>query len=147
MTLIPLVVAMLLTPAPAALQESRPAPSASYVQALHTADLFLAAWARRDADLGLTLMSRRLLRAGQADSTETTACLRQYLQGLSNPHHSSFEIGAGVSLGATGFAFPVVLFECYGDVSTVHRVEGTLEVQPERDAWRVDRVPRPECGE
>ena len=75
---------------PATPQHGDYAPSVAYLEALEIANAFLWAWVTRDADGGLRLMSDRL-RAQINDET----WLRQFMVGLSNPHHQAFEIGHG----------------------------------------------------
>lgn len=112
--------------------------SAAYMDALRAADSFLAAWSTRNSDAGMDLLSARLL-SGDADHK---ADLRQYISGLSNPHHRAFEIGAGTANRAERVAFPVTLFELYTGERTGHLYRDTLEVLQERGEWRIDRLPR-----
>ncbi len=139
---------LLLLATPALLGAQQAGPSASYVSALRTANAFLIAWSNKDDETGLSLVSRRLL-------SDTTAFSRQqYLEGLSNPRHWSFEIGAGTQQDSTRFTFPVVLYKYYWNEAGSYRYDSTIEVVRETEGlskveasliqlgWRVDRVPR-----
>jgi hypothetical protein len=110
-------------------------PSAAYVSALRVADAFLQAWATGDADAGFSLVSQRL----RADTAE--AEIRQYLEGLSNPHHMCFEVGAGTEVDSTRLAFPVVFYDYYLGEPGAYRHAGSLEVVREPGGWRVDALP------
>lgn len=116
-------------------------PSAQYIEALGVANRLLTAWAGRDPDL--RLMSERVLAAG-ADSArpDLRGGLREYMTGVSNPHHVAFEIFAGRMTGADRVSFPVRLFELYAGESTGLVYADTLEVVLQSGAWRVDRLPR-----
>ena len=70
-----------------------PSTPASYVHALQTADSFLWAWVNRDADAGRRLISRDLSSRLQKKNQEEW--FGNYMIGVSNPHHHSFEIGPG----------------------------------------------------
>ena len=83
-----------------------PSTSATYVQALQTADSFLWAWVNRDADAGRQLISRGLSSKLQRENNEEW--FRNYMIGLSNPHHHSFEIGSGKQINTKRFSFPVI---------------------------------------
>ena len=76
--------------------------SASYVQALQAADAFLWAWVNRDADTGRRLISRSLSSKLQKENNEEW--FRNYMIGLSNPHHHSFEIGSGKRINTERFS-------------------------------------------
>jgi hypothetical protein len=123
-------------------QPTRAMPAASYIQAVRVADLFLAAWARRDVDAGLALMSSALLGAEHNDRVDLSGGLKQYMSGTSNPHHEAFEIGRGAPVGGDRFAFPVRLFELYLGEPTGTVCSDTLEVEREEGDWRIDRLPR-----
>lgn len=119
------------------------APTAAYLQALRVADVFLTAWAQRDAEAGLPLVSAAVLaRDPDSSRVDLRSGLRQYMTGLSNPHHEAFEIGAGRMAGSSRIAFPVWLFELYSGESTGVTYSDTLEVVWQGDEWRVDRLPR-----
>jgi len=118
-------------------------PTAPYLQALRVADMFLAAWAQRDPDAGLALLSPGVLaRDPDSSRADLRGGLRQYMTGLSNPHHEAFEIGAGNPVGPDRLSFPVRLFEIYLGESTGMTYSDTLEVVRHGDEWRVDRLPR-----
>ena len=118
------------------------APSPAYLQALRVTDLFLDAWLNRDADTGLALMSSAILLGGPRGRDHVSAELRQYMTGLSNPHHEAFEISRGSGIGPDRFAFPVRLLELYTGETTGVAISDTLEVVRQGDEWRVDRLPR-----
>lgn len=135
--------AFLTAPASAAPAPGRSLPDAPYLEALRVADSFLDAWAQRDPDAGLALMSAALMAKG-ADSTRADlgSGLRQYMTGLSNPQHQGYEICSGRAAGTDRFAFPVRLFELYSGGSTGYSYSDTLGVVWETGKWRVDRLPR-----
>ena len=78
-----------------------------YVLALTAADQFMFAWATRNQDDGLSLLSPRLKNKFPEDY------FRYYLTGLSNPHHQAFEMGRGKRLPSGAFSFPVAMYEHY----------------------------------
>ena len=112
------------------------APSASYLEALQTANAFLWAWVTRNAEEGLQLMSDSL-RAQIKDQS----WLRQFVVGLSNPHHQAFEIGHGCQQTTSRYAFPVTLYEFYSGEQLGTGYLGILEVARQGEVWRVDRLP------
>jgi hypothetical protein len=126
---------------PHASAQASSAPDSGYAGALRAADLFLSAWARRDPDAGLALLSAAVL-ARDPDSTQ--ANLRQYMSGLSNPHHEAYEISAGSRTAPDRFAFAVRLFQAYLGEPEAYAFSDTLEVVRQGNAWRIDRLPRPE---
>lgn len=108
-----------------------------YLGALRAVDQFLCAWVARDGDSGLRLISQRL-RAEVGDE----AWLRQFLVGLSNPHHQAFEMeGSGQGDGAR-YSFRVMLYELSTGQETGAGYEGVIEAVKESGEWRVDRLPR-----
>ncbi len=109
-----------------------------YVLALTAADQFMFAWATRNQDDGLGLLSPRLKNKFPEDY------FRYYLTGLSNPHHQAFEMGRGKRLASGGFSFPVAMYEHYtGKKETVeHPKPLTLVViQSGPESWLVDELP------
>jgi hypothetical protein len=107
------------------------------------ADAFLTAWANREPEAGLALMSASVLaRDPDSSRVDRKAALRHYVSGLSNPHHQAYEIGRGSPAGVDRFAFPVRLFELYLGESTGLAFSDTLELVRQGDEWRVDRLPR-----
>ena len=82
------------------------------------------------------LMSKRL----RTEAEETW--LRQFMSGLSNPHHQAFEIGRGRRISANRYLFPVVLYEHYTGETSGDRFQGTLEVVNDQGKWVVDRLPK-----
>lgn len=121
---------------PASLSTRQAAPSAEYMTALQTANGFLWAWLNRDAERGLRLISDQLRREIKDDSW-----LRQFMIGLSNPHHQAFEIGRGKKKSADVFVFPVTLYELASGERTGNAYSGALEISKEGDSWRVTLLP------
>ena len=117
-------------------------PSADYILALRTANSFLTAWATRDYDTGVALMSRALCHGDGDSQGQHEADLRQLVTGLSNPSHQAFLIGAGFQRLPDRFVFPVSLFELYLNADHGNSWADTLEVVRDGDEWRVDRIPR-----
>lgn len=112
---------------------------AGYVQALETADSFLWAWANRYADTGTKLISSNLSSKIKKENNEEW--FKQYMSGLSNPHHLAFEIGEGKEINSKRFAFPVTLFEYYTGEPKAFQYKSNIEVIKEGDSWRVDVLP------
>ena len=83
-----------------------------YILALTAADQFMYAWATRNQDDGLALLSPRLKNKFPEDY------FRYYLTGLSNPHHQAFEMGRGKRLPSGAFSFSG------GHVLNITRAEG-----------------------
>ena len=111
--------------------------SAEYLEALQIANAFLWAWTNRDAEAGLKLMSNRL-RAQVKDD----AGLRQFIVGLSNPHHQAFEIGSGRKQNAGRYSFQVTVYELYEGEQFGIGYKTTIEVVREGSNWKIDRLPR-----
>ena len=122
-------------------QDASP-PSADYILALRTANSFLTAWAMRDHDAGVALMSRALRRSDADTQDQREAELRQLVTGLSNPSHQAFLIEAGLQRRLDRFVFPVSLFELYLNADHGNSWADTVEVVRDGDEWRVDRIPR-----
>ncbi len=110
--------------------------SADYLEALRTANEFLWAWVYRDAEAGIKLISNHLRYQIKDDSW-----LRQFMSGLSNPHHQAFTIGSGSRQG-NKYIFPVVLYDFYTGEQKGFEYIGTLEIVKEGDFWRIDRLPK-----
>lgn len=110
-----------------------------YVQALQTADSFLWAWVNRDADTGRRLISRGFSSKLQKENNEEW--FRNYMIGLSNPHHHSFEIGSGKRINTERFSFPVTLYEYYTGEPKAFQYKSKIELVRERDSWRVNVLP------
>jgi len=117
----------------------QPSIPANYVEALQTADSFLWAWVNRDADAGRRLISRGLSSKLQKENNEEW--FRNYMIGLSNPHHHSFEIGSGKEIKPKRFSFPVTLYEYYTGEPKAFKYKSKIEVIQEGDSWRVDVLP------
>lgn len=111
-------------------------PTAPYLEALQTANAFLWAWVTRNADDGLRLVSDRLRTQSKDESW-----LRQFVVGLSNPHHQAFEIGRGRRKNTSRYAFPVTLYEFYTGEKVGSGYRGMLELVKQGGTWRVDHLP------
>ncbi len=106
------------------------------------AHTFLDAWAHRDADAGLLLVSDDLRRSSRGSSaTDQEAWLRLYIQGLSNPHHKAFELGRGKE-ARNRVTFPVTLYELAEGESSVFSYPSSIEVSLEGESWRVTKLPK-----
>jgi hypothetical protein len=110
----------------------------SYILALSAADQFAFAWAFRRADEGRATLTPAALRRHSPEDLTTL------LQGVSSPHHESFEIGPGRKLSPTKYAFDVIQY----DYLTKMGVRGprpkpsrlvVVEVAPGQ--WLVDEFP------
>jgi len=112
---------------------------ASYVDALQTADTFLWAWVHRDEEAGRRLISGGLSDKLQKEKTEDW--FRDYMVGVSNPHHHSFEIGQGKTINSKRLSFSVTLYEHYTGEPNAFEYKGRIEVIQEGDEWRVDFLP------
>jgi len=122
--------------------EATSATSEDYVAALHVANSFLHAWLARNPEEGLRLISPRLHEPSpNSDAYSYESWLRQYLTGLSGPHHQAFEIGPGRGRGSQ-FAFPVTLYEFTRGDAVAVGYTSTLELIRIQDRWYVDRLPR-----
>lgn len=123
--------------APNAIRQIQPTIAAEYIEALRTTNAFLAAWVSRDAEAGLKLMSSRL----RADA-DGESWLRQFMVGLSNPHHEAFKIAEGKKGGANRYIFSVTLYELFSGEKAGYGYVGKLEVVKEREEWRIDVLPK-----
>jgi hypothetical protein len=112
-------------------------PSSEYLEALQTANIFLWAWVTRNAEVGQRLVSDRLRSQSKDESW-----LRQFMVGLSNPHHQAFKIGDGLSEGTNRYVFSVTLYEFYTGEPRGFAYPSTLEVVKQGQVWRVDRLPK-----
>lgn len=137
-----LLAVLIFTPgsAPAQRPRSRAAGvmDQDYVLALTAADQFMFAWATRNQDDGLALLSPLLKKKFPEDY------FRYYISGLSNPHHQAFEIGRGRRLPSGGFSFPVTLFTHYtGQKETISNPKPNMivVVQSGPEIWLVDELP------
>jgi hypothetical protein len=109
-----------------------------YVLALAAADQFMFAWATRNQDDGLALLSPRLKNKYPEDY------FRYYLTGLSNPHHQAFEVGRGRRLPSGAFSFPVAMFMHYsGQKESVpsQKPLTIVVIQSGPESWLVDELP------
>lgn len=133
---------MILAPNSAPTQKARgraaDAFDQDYVLALTVADQFMFAWATRNQDDGLALLSPRLKNKFPEDY------FRYYLTGLSNPHHQAFEVGRGKRLPSGAFSFPVTMYEHYsGQKETVAHPKplAIVVIQSGPESWLVDELP------
>jgi hypothetical protein len=117
----------------------QPSTPANYVEALQTANSFLWAWVNRDADAGRRLISRDLSSKLQKEKNEDW--FRDYMIGVSNPHHHSFQIGPGNEINPKRFVFPVTLYEYYTGEPKAFKYKSKIELIREGDSWRVDVLP------
>ena len=116
-----------------------PSTPADYAYALQTVNSFLWAWVNRDADTGKLLISHSLSLKLQKENNE--GWFRDYMVGVSNPHHHSFEIGLGKTLNSNRMSFPVVLYELYTGEAKAFKYKSRIEVVLDGDSWKVDRLP------
>src|SRR5205823_4021152 len=117
--------------------EPDPGSSAEYLGALRTANAFLFAWVKRDADEGLDLLSGRLRKKIHDESR-----LQDFMTGLSNPHHQAFEISRVPGSTGSRYVFTVTLYEFYAGEPAGFKYVSTLEVVKQGGLWRIDRLPR-----
>ena len=127
-------------PAPAqkAKSHARNVINQDYVLALSAADQFLNAWATRNQDDGMALLSPRLKNKFPEDY------FRYYLSGLSNPHHQAFEVGQGKRLTSGKFSFPVMMYLHYTGQKETNEHPKSLTivmVQAGPENWLVDALP------
>ena len=133
------VILLLLVGLPVEGQVLEPSIPARYVEALQIADSFLWGWVHRDADAGMKLISHGLLSKLKQKNQEEW--FKQYMIGLSNPHHLSFEIGPGKEINSKRFVFPVTLYEYYTGEPKAFKYKSKIELIREGDSWRVDVLP------
>ena len=130
---------LLLLALPADGKVLQPSTRANYVEALQIADSFLWAWVNRDAAAGWRLISSDLTSKLRKERNEDW--FRDYMIGLSNPHHHSFEIGPGKEVNPKRFSFPVTLYEYYTGEPKAFKYKSKIEVIQEGGSWRVDLLP------
>jgi hypothetical protein len=133
------VILLLLVGLPVEGQVLEPSTPARYVEALQIADSFLWAWVNRDAEAGKRLISRGLSSRLQKENNEEW--FRDFMIGVSNPHHHSFEIGSGKEINPKRFVFPVTLYEYYTCEPKAFKYKSKIELIREGDSWRVDALP------
>jgi hypothetical protein len=119
-----------------------PAPSIPvddhYILALSTADHFLHAWATRDADAGRTTLTPAAIARYSAEQ------IAMLFQGVSSPHHESFEIGPGHALSPTKYAFDVIQYEYLTNMNfhgSRRRPARLVVVEVKPNTWLVDEFP------
>jgi hypothetical protein len=134
-----LIVFLLLLALPVDGKVSQPSTPANYVEALQIANSFLWAWVNRDLEVGRRLISRDLSSKLQREKKEDW--FWDYMVGVSNPHHQSFEIGPGKEINSSRFSFPVTLYEYYTAEPKAFKYRSKIEVIQEGDSWRVDLLP------
>jgi hypothetical protein len=139
--LIVLLGVMLITGATRA--RETPNTDMEYVQALAVANTFLGAWVTRDTETGLRLLSDAVRKSSMRESqVDREAALRQFLSGLSNPHHQAFEVGRGRRSDSGTFVFPVTLYEYANGMSSAFSYRSEIELVNERGQWVINRLPR-----
>jgi hypothetical protein len=109
-----------------------------YVLALTAADQFMHAWATRNQDDGLALLTPRLKNKFPEEY------FRYYLSGLANPHHQAFEVWRGKRLPSGGFSFPVAMYEHYTGQKEPGQHPKALTIvviQSGPESWLVDDLP------
>jgi len=109
-----------------------------YVLALSAVDQFMVAWATRNQDDGLALLSPRLKNKFPEDY------FRYYITGLSNPHHQAFEVGRGRRLPSGDYSFPVAMYMHYTGQKETNGPPKSLTivvVQAGPENWLVDELP------
>jgi hypothetical protein len=111
--------------------------TSEHLEALRTANTFLWAWLSRDADLGSKLISEHL-----RSQTSNDSWLRDFMVGLSNPHHQAFKIHSSSMRGANRYVFSVILYELYSGERNGWAYESNMEVVREKGAWLVDHLPK-----
>jgi hypothetical protein len=133
---------MILLPNSAPAQKARAraadAIDQDYILALTVADQFMYAWATRNQDDGLALISPRLKNKFPEEY------FRFYFSGISNPHHQAFEVGRGKRLPSGEFSFPVSMYEHYtGQKENVDRPKPLtiVVIQSGPESWLVDELP------
>lgn len=133
------IIFLLLVPFPVEGKMFQPSTPARYVEALRTADSFLWAWVHRDADTGVKLISHAL--SSKLKQTKKEEWFRDYMIGVSNPHHMAFEVGPGKEINPKRFTFPVTLYEYYTGELEAYKYDSKIEVIQEGDSWLVDALP------
>jgi hypothetical protein len=109
-----------------------------YVLALSSANQFLTAWQWRRQEDGLKLLSYNLKKKKMEND------LRDYLSGLSNPHHAAFEIYLGKRLDNRRISFQVQLyFAVTNDTIGIDQPKPSSIVMLKngREQWLVDQLP------
>ncbi|MHB8653416.1 MAG: hypothetical protein ACYDA9_06010 [Terriglobia bacterium] len=133
-----MIFAAIPTPARTATRHAGNLIDQDYVLALSAADQFMVAWATRNQDDGLALLSPRLKNKFPEDY------FRYYISGLSNPHHEAFEVGRGKRLSSGGFSFPVVMYMHYtGQKENISPPKPLtiVMIQAGPESWLVDELP------
>jgi hypothetical protein len=111
--------------------------TADYTKALQVVDSFLYSWVNRNAKDGIQFISKNL-----RDKIGDDEWIRQYMTGLSNPHHMAFEINSGRIKIGKGFLFDVTLYELVTYSECSKKYSSTIEVIKENNEWRIDILPR-----
>lgn len=137
-----LMAAIVLAGNPTSAQKTRSRPAGAidqdYVLALTAADQFMFAWATRNQDDGLALLSPRLKNKFPEEY------FRYYLTGLSNPHHQAFEIDRGKRLPSGAFSFPVAMYMHYSGQKESVAYPKPLTIvliQSGPESWLVEELP------
>ena len=127
---------LLLSDAPCLARGHAASPSSDYLEATRVADAFLCAWRSREGETGLVLISRRLRSEAKGESW-----LRQFVVGISNPHHEAFEVGRGIKGNGQRYVFPVTLYEYYDGEPTGYAYSSKMEIVLDGETWKVDHLP------
>ena len=109
-----------------------------YILALSAADQFLHAWATRDAAAGRATLTAAAIKRYSAEQ------LAALFQGVSSPHHESFEIGPGHALSPTKYVFEIIQYEYLTNMNFKGprpRPARLVVVQVTPDTWLVDEFP------
>lgn len=109
----------------------------SYVQALAAANSFLVAWARRDAEGGIKLLTPAAVRRYPKDD------LVSYFVGTSSPTNTSFEVGSGRMVAPTRYVFKVILYRYLNgmDAQPHPKPASLIVVRSDAGTWLVDNLP------
>lgn len=118
-------------------EQTRTTISSDYLEALQTANVLLMAWVERDADRGLASLSDHL-----RVQIKDASWFRQFMTGLSNPHHQAFEIKYGEKVSSNRFKFNVILYELYTGQQSGSAYSSSIEVIREGKTWLIDSLPK-----
>ncbi len=134
-----LMILFFLTPYYAETKTLSSSTPANYALALQATNSFLSAWASRDSEAGARLISHRL--SSELQKRKDKDWFENYMVGVSNPHHLSFEIGTGKMINANRLSFPVILYEHYTGERGAFRYKSKIEIFRDGGSWMVDILP------
>ena len=111
-----------------------------YILALSAADEFLHAWATRDVEAGRATLTPAAVGRYSAEGLATL------IQGVSSPHHESYEIGPGHRETPTKYVFDVIQYEYLTNMNVNEPRPAparlvVVEIAP--NSWRIDEFPHP----